>query len=74
MDKPSLLILVLNVFLKMTLASSKMFTMTQNISEYQFNRVKKKTMKAASFIDCAGKCLYWENKYSYCNAFRSGLF
>ena len=47
-----------------------LFQMTNNISDSQFLSYTKKDLKAFSFHDCARKCVHYENKNGYCNAFR----
>ena len=51
-------------------AAQMMFKTTQNISTYEFDRYLRKSMKAESILECANKCLYWQNQNNYCNAFR----
>ena len=43
---------------------------TTNISSSNFVGFTKKSLKADSILDCASRCVYWEQKSSYCNAFR----
>ena len=43
---------------------------TTNISSSNFVGFTKKSSKADSILDCASRCVYWEQKSSYCNAFR----
>jgi hypothetical protein len=51
-------------------AYDAMFMKTQNISTSNFNYYTKKSLKATSLLDCASKCIYWEDQASKCNAFR----
>ena len=50
--------------------SSMMFEATRNISGYEFARHTEKSIPATSVLECAGKCLYWQNQSNYCNTFR----
>ena len=50
--------------------SSIIFEATKNIPGYEFDRHTEKSIPATFVLECAGKCLYWQNKYNYCNAFR----
>ena len=43
---------------------------TTNISSSNFVGFTKKSLKAESILDCASRCVYWEQRSSYCNAFR----
>ena len=43
---------------------------TTNISSSNFVGFTKKSLKADSILDCASRCVYWEQKSSDCNAFR----
>ena len=46
------------------------FKVTTNISSSNFVGFTKKSLKAESILDCASRCVYWEQRSSYCNAFR----
>ena len=53
-------IVFLNDFLKVT----------TNISSSNFVGFTTKNLKAESLLDCASRCVFWEERSSYCNAFR----
>ena len=43
---------------------------TTNISSSNFVGFTTKNLKAESLLDCASRCVFWEQRSSYCNAFR----
>ena len=43
---------------------------TTNISSSNFVGFTTKNLKAESLLDCASRCVFWEERSSYCNAFR----
>ena len=65
-----LLLLLLLLPSKSSASVEALFRVTKNISTSSFSSYTKKSLKAESVLACASRCLYWQDRSSYCNAFR----